>query len=232
VNRVASIFSQILQLFPRLEFEACVKNYKAERHARGFTCWGQLAAMLFCQLGRAHSDAASPAVPEKAPQSADARYESLLDGSDLWRTGRASHAPGSPGASSDSPGASFDSDMVKPVGKPDARNGRARFDERGWKTGRPPRGQHPCPSSTLPPKRGQLHSPTMPTATTTSRARVAAKVRDLVVPATGLAIRNRDFGTLTNRPRLRLCGPSESVNECTVPGFELERPFFRMGCKN
>jgi hypothetical protein len=27
----------------------------AERHARGFTCWGQFIAMLFCQLGRAHS---------------------------------------------------------------------------------------------------------------------------------------------------------------------------------
>ena len=28
---------------------------KAERHARGFACWGQFVAMLFCQLGRAHS---------------------------------------------------------------------------------------------------------------------------------------------------------------------------------
>ncbi len=55
MNRVASIFSQILQLFPRLEFEALVKEHKAERHARGFTCWGQFVAMLFCQLGRAHS---------------------------------------------------------------------------------------------------------------------------------------------------------------------------------
>ena len=32
-----------------------VVQHKAERHARGFTCWGQLVAMLFCQLGRAHS---------------------------------------------------------------------------------------------------------------------------------------------------------------------------------
>jgi hypothetical protein len=44
-----------LQLFPRAEFERAVKNHKAERHARGFTSWGQLVAMLFCQLGRAHS---------------------------------------------------------------------------------------------------------------------------------------------------------------------------------
>jgi len=55
MNRVCSIFSQVLQLFPRAEFERAVKNHKAERHARGFTSWGQLVAMLFCQLGRAHS---------------------------------------------------------------------------------------------------------------------------------------------------------------------------------
>jgi hypothetical protein len=55
VTRVASIFSQTLQLFLRFEFDRMVKEHKAERHARGFTCWGQLVAMLFCQLGRAHS---------------------------------------------------------------------------------------------------------------------------------------------------------------------------------
>jgi hypothetical protein len=37
------------------EFQKLVKETKAERHARGFTCWGQFVAMLFCQLGRAHS---------------------------------------------------------------------------------------------------------------------------------------------------------------------------------
>src|SRR5262249_55883832 len=55
MNRVCSIFSQLLQLFSRVEFEAAVRQHKAERHARGFTCWGQFVAMLFCQLGRAHS---------------------------------------------------------------------------------------------------------------------------------------------------------------------------------
>ena len=55
MNRVCSIFSQLLQLFPRIEFEAAVEKHNAERHARGFTCWGQFIAMLFCQLGRAHS---------------------------------------------------------------------------------------------------------------------------------------------------------------------------------
>src|ERR1700730_16573025 len=55
MNRVCSIFSQLLQLFSRVEFESAVHQHKAERHARGFTCWGQFIAMLFCQLGRGHS---------------------------------------------------------------------------------------------------------------------------------------------------------------------------------
>lgn len=55
MTRVASIFSQILQMFPRMEFDALVSAHQAERHARGFTCWGQFVAMIFCQLGRAHS---------------------------------------------------------------------------------------------------------------------------------------------------------------------------------
>jgi hypothetical protein len=55
MTRFSSIFSQLLQLFPRLEFEQAVKKHKAERGAKGFTCWGQFVAMLFCQLGRAHS---------------------------------------------------------------------------------------------------------------------------------------------------------------------------------
>jgi len=53
--KVCSIFSQVLKLFSRGEFEKAVKEHKAERHARGFTSWGQFLAMLFCQLGRAHS---------------------------------------------------------------------------------------------------------------------------------------------------------------------------------
>jgi hypothetical protein len=55
MNCFCSIFSQLLQLFPRTKFQEAVKKTKAERHARGFTCWGQFVSMLFCQLGRAHS---------------------------------------------------------------------------------------------------------------------------------------------------------------------------------
>src|SRR5438132_8857374 len=55
VREFSSMFSQILKLFPRTQFQSLVKKTRAERHARGFTCWGQFVAMLFCQLGRAHS---------------------------------------------------------------------------------------------------------------------------------------------------------------------------------
>lgn len=55
MNRVCSMFAQVLQLVPRSEFATAVRQHQAERHARGFSCWTQLVAMLFCQLGRAQS---------------------------------------------------------------------------------------------------------------------------------------------------------------------------------
>ena len=55
MKRVCSIFSQILQLIPRDRFEEAVRAHQAERHARGFSSWGQLVAMLFCQLAQAKS---------------------------------------------------------------------------------------------------------------------------------------------------------------------------------
>jgi hypothetical protein len=55
LTRVSSMFSQLLHLFSRMEFQAAVKTHKADRHSRGFTCWGQFVAMLFCQLGQAQS---------------------------------------------------------------------------------------------------------------------------------------------------------------------------------
>jgi DDE family transposase/uncharacterized protein DUF4372 len=53
MNRVCSIFSQILQFVPRLEFEAGVQ--KAEHRQHGFASWDQFGAMMFCQLGHAQS---------------------------------------------------------------------------------------------------------------------------------------------------------------------------------
>ena len=55
MNRFCSIFSQLLQLFPRLEFQELVRETKTERHAWGFACWTQFVSMLFYQLGRAQS---------------------------------------------------------------------------------------------------------------------------------------------------------------------------------
>jgi Domain of unknown function (DUF4372)/Transposase DDE domain len=55
MTRFCSIFNQLLQLFPRTEFQRLVVATRAERHARGFTSWGQFVAMLFCQLGHAQS---------------------------------------------------------------------------------------------------------------------------------------------------------------------------------
>ena len=53
--RFCSIFSQLLQLFPRSQFQQAVSATKAERHARGFQCWDQFVAMLFCQLAQVNS---------------------------------------------------------------------------------------------------------------------------------------------------------------------------------
>jgi hypothetical protein len=53
--KTASLFSQLLQHFPRRRFQELVKKHGAERHAKGFTCWTQFVAMLFCQLAHADS---------------------------------------------------------------------------------------------------------------------------------------------------------------------------------
>jgi len=53
--KVASLFSQLLKEFPRDEFEMLVREHEAERNAKGFTCWTQFVAMLFCQIAKADS---------------------------------------------------------------------------------------------------------------------------------------------------------------------------------
>jgi hypothetical protein len=55
VKRFCSIMNQLLQIFPRSEFQQAVKKSKAERHARGFGSWDHFVAMLFCQLADAQS---------------------------------------------------------------------------------------------------------------------------------------------------------------------------------
>ena len=53
--KVASCFAQVLELVDRRDFARAVKELDAERGAKGFRCWDQLVAMLFCQVGSAHS---------------------------------------------------------------------------------------------------------------------------------------------------------------------------------
>jgi hypothetical protein len=55
MNRFSSIFGQILHLFPRREFFEAVEATRAEKSAKGFSCWEQFVAMMFCQLGQANS---------------------------------------------------------------------------------------------------------------------------------------------------------------------------------
>ena len=55
MNKFNSIFGQILKIFPRSQFEIFVKETKASVYTKGFSCWDQFVAMLFCQLGQAHT---------------------------------------------------------------------------------------------------------------------------------------------------------------------------------
>jgi Domain of unknown function (DUF4372)/Transposase DDE domain len=53
--QVASLFNQLLDHFPKLEFGALVRKHAADKGAKGFSSWTQCVAMLFCQLARADS---------------------------------------------------------------------------------------------------------------------------------------------------------------------------------
>ena len=55
MNKFSSMFGQVLQIFSKKEFYSAVKMTQAEKGAKGFSCWNQFVAMLFCQLGQAHS---------------------------------------------------------------------------------------------------------------------------------------------------------------------------------
>jgi hypothetical protein len=55
MQRVSSIFSQIVKLVPRGLFDEAVQRHQDDKHAKGMTCWSQFVAMLFCHLGGACS---------------------------------------------------------------------------------------------------------------------------------------------------------------------------------
>ncbi len=51
----SSLFAQLLSLLPRSDFDRIVHENHGNHYAKTFSCWDQLVAMLFCQLGQAHS---------------------------------------------------------------------------------------------------------------------------------------------------------------------------------
>ena len=53
--KVGSLFTQVLSLVDRGTFGRAVRQWDAERAAKGFRCWDQFVAMVFCQLGGADS---------------------------------------------------------------------------------------------------------------------------------------------------------------------------------
>ena len=55
MTQVCSVYSQLLQLFPRRQFAQIVKQHQAEYNAKGFTCREQFLAMLFCQVAHLNS---------------------------------------------------------------------------------------------------------------------------------------------------------------------------------
>lgn len=55
MERFSSVFSQILKLIPRSEFEQLVRKHGSDDRSKGLSSWSQFVAMTFCQLGRAQS---------------------------------------------------------------------------------------------------------------------------------------------------------------------------------
>lgn len=53
--KVGSLFTQVLSLIHRHPFDRAVRQHRAERGAKGFSCWSQFVAMMFCQLAGANS---------------------------------------------------------------------------------------------------------------------------------------------------------------------------------
>jgi len=51
----SSLFSQLLSLIDRAQFQRLVIRHKAEKHTKGYSCWDQFVAMLFCQFAQAKS---------------------------------------------------------------------------------------------------------------------------------------------------------------------------------
>jgi hypothetical protein len=50
MNAGKSIFSQLMDFLPALEFRQCVERYKGDHKLQRFSCWDQFLCMAFAQL--------------------------------------------------------------------------------------------------------------------------------------------------------------------------------------
>lgn len=50
MNKGQTVFSQIMDIVPRYEFNKCVERYKGNHRVKSFTCWNQFLSMAFAQL--------------------------------------------------------------------------------------------------------------------------------------------------------------------------------------
>ena len=53
--RCASLFSQLVALFSRVQFYQLVVKHGSERYCKAFSSWDHFLAMMFCQLAQAKS---------------------------------------------------------------------------------------------------------------------------------------------------------------------------------
>jgi hypothetical protein len=50
MNRVYTIFSEVLKLVPRYHFDKAVEAHGAERYVKSFSTWSHFIAMLYSQI--------------------------------------------------------------------------------------------------------------------------------------------------------------------------------------
>ncbi len=55
MTKVGTIFTELLQLVPRYQFERAVTGYGGDRYAKSFTCWKQFITILYSQITRKDS---------------------------------------------------------------------------------------------------------------------------------------------------------------------------------
>src|SRR5207302_2249977 len=50
MNTGRTVFSQLMDFFPRYEFRACVNRYRGDRYMKSFSCSDQFLCLAFAQL--------------------------------------------------------------------------------------------------------------------------------------------------------------------------------------